>query len=441
MKRQLPEKLDAVVVALSAVAHDGGAAARFVGPERGVLIRAAQSELAVVGVVGAELMAHFVTDEIDVIGVALGLIEARDRHGFHARLADGAQHAQAPVARAENVTDIVMAVADFPVDDLLALLEESLRVAVGEGLCSGVQKDDLVVVGDQNEFDGHLPSVDLVDAVDRRDDGGFGFGLVCAHAAALVLRIFRRAAQGQTVGPDPVGFGGDRFHGRTFRSRRPAFGCNGRVIDEALVRAVVALVVTGVGFTRNEGIDVPGAFGGQHLGVEAHRRPVEGDRGCGIVGQMAREGSDIRVTGGQFRRHDRRFPEDDRNEPSVGCGQRQFNRRLGSPRYAGLGLDPAQDGFHRRFVQTQKAKDIRLDPGFTVRRERRLRCGGNVFPHAVGGDFRKDRPGKGHQGQNQNQNRDQPFAHELAPLCGSRDIIDREQIGLYICKKLFLLLY
>ncbi|OQB75973.1 MAG: hypothetical protein BWX88_05384 [Planctomycetes bacterium ADurb.Bin126] len=292
--------------------------------------------------IGVELVSHLVADEIDVIGVALGFVEPRDRHGLDAGPADGAQHADTAAAGGDDMPQVVIFIADFPVDDLLALFEEAVRVAVGERRRQGIEEDQLVVAVNEIEFDGQLPPVDLVDPADRRDHGRQGLVLVGAGAAALITGVLRRAAQGQTVGTDAVALGGPCLHRRSPGGGGAFRVDQGGIISKSLIGAIVALVIAGVGFSRDVGIDIPGPLTGQHLGVEAQGCPIEGNGGCRVVGHIAREGPDLGIAGGQFGRHHRSFLKDHRDEPPVRSGQRERHALLERPRCAAGAPGPVE---------------------------------------------------------------------------------------------------
>ena len=93
------------------------------------------------------------------------------------------------------MADVVVRVADGPVDDALVGVGVGLGVGVRVGGRVGV--DQLVVVRHQDQVDRDLDLVDAVDPVDRGDDRGLGRGDRPAEERG-VLTVGR---EGGAVGP------------------------------------------------------------------------------------------------------------------------------------------------------------------------------------------------------------------------------------------------
>ena len=285
-------------------------------------------------------MAHLVGDVVDGVEVAVGLGDAGAARRLRAG-ADDAEPGDAAARLAErDVGDVELVGADDLAGDGAVAVEGAAGTARdliqrvtgvvaagpvrGNRLAVGVEVEQ-VVVADEDHRDRLLGFVDLIDPVHQRDlrRGDVGRAAEVLGVAGLAdqgeavraqLRAVAEAAGRGRLALGDAGRARDRALGRQLAERAVAIGEVGAVV--AGVEALVEVVGR---------VDVPTAeLAAADRGLEAERALRDPDRGGRVVDALAGVGLDLRVRGGQLRRHHPVRRDLEALGAAVGSGERDL---------------------------------------------------------------------------------------------------------------------
>ena len=188
MKSRIAVHLQIFNTTYSRVSHDGRATARLVS-RIGIARDTATLRGTIKGVLGIELVADFVSDEVDVKRIVDGIGNARHTACLVGVVTGPAEPGQASATGAEYVPDIVPGATEYGVNPDLVLIEQGLRVAVAETGVT-IDFDQVVVVVNQLEKYPDVPLINIVDAVDRGDNRRLGLGPATTSAGARDINLF-----------------------------------------------------------------------------------------------------------------------------------------------------------------------------------------------------------------------------------------------------------
>ena len=174
------------------IAHDRRRATRF-HRSAGVAV----AIVAVEGVIGAELMAHFVSHIVDIERVTDRRSLTGHAASLTAAIPDDTESRHAPTAGAEDVPDIVIGVADYAVYIRLVFAQHRKTIVIAIRIRRSVRIDELVIVGDENHAGCDVGLIDAIDPIHGRHDCRHG----SFHSSPMVGGVFSGTRDRQVVGP------------------------------------------------------------------------------------------------------------------------------------------------------------------------------------------------------------------------------------------------
>ena len=313
MEHELGFVDDGIGIALASVRHDRGAAAWL---DSDAEIGAAALAFAAESVIGAELMAEFVAGDHGGVGVIDCEAGIGDAGG---RSTNGAQAGNAATERADDLAHVCLQVG-YKALEVAALTEERFGAGVGELIGRGVELDELVLLGREDEADAEIALEDRADAADVLDERG--------------ERQFDRSA----VENRPLGGGkktqDKRVEGRAagdggLREDRRSFTRVVLVDDAAIERGALIgrvfleernVILGAIGWHFGGRVDEHIALRRKNHRVKAARGEAEADGRAGCFERLARERFEVWVLCRELGLHARDFEDSEALHRAVGHG-------------------------------------------------------------------------------------------------------------------------